>query len=134
MIDISTLLSAVKPKEQTDQYVILAALFACEAHVNPVAAKDVSEVLKLHLGVKKVPASLHARLRAYKAYVSVAEKGPPLRWSLTARGVEHLRSLSGLSLITSSDNANFRSDIGVICALGNPELDAVIKALGDRAR
>ena len=63
MIDISTLISAVKPKERTDQYVILGAMFALNAHVSPVTAKDISNLLKLHLGVK-APANVHASLRA----------------------------------------------------------------------
>jgi hypothetical protein len=45
MIDISSLMSAVKPKERTDQYVILAALFVLNAHRSPVNAKQVSDLL-----------------------------------------------------------------------------------------
>jgi hypothetical protein len=129
MIDLSALISAVKPKERTDQYVILAALFVLNAHVRSVTAKDVSDKLMLHLG-NKVPSNVPASLRAYTAYVSSVEKGPPIRWSLTQRGVEHLRSLSGLVLSTASDTQSFKSDIGIVCALEYPELAAVLKALG----
>ncbi|THJ12077.1 MAG: 5'-methylthioadenosine/S-adenosylhomocysteine nucleosidase [Nitrospira sp. CG24C] len=129
MTDISVLMSAVKPRERTDQYVVLSALFALEAHVASVTAKPITDLLKLHLGAK-APYNVNASLRAYKGYVSPKEKGPPLRWSLTQKGVEHLRSLSGLPLSTASDTESFRSDIGIICALEHPELAAVLNALG----
>lgn len=133
MTDISTLISAVKPKERTDQYVVLSALFALEAHVKSVTAKQIADLLKLHLGAK-APANVNASLRTYKAYVSPKEKGPPLRWFLTHKGVEHLRSLSGLALSTASDAESFKSDIGIICALEHPELAAVLNALGGGGR
>ncbi len=132
MIDLSTLISAVKPKERTDQYLVLAALFALDAHVKSVTAKDVIDKLKLHLG-KRIPANVSASLRAYTAYVSPAETGPPLRWSLTPKGIEHLRLLSGLALSAISDAESFKSDVGIVCALEYPELAAVIKALGGDA-
>ena len=128
-MDFSNLLSAVKPKERTDQYVILAAMFALDAHVAPVPAKPLSSLLKLHLGAK-APHNVHASLRAYKAYVSPTGGGPALCWSLTEKGVEHLRSLSGLALSTASDVESFKSDVGIICALEYPELAAVLKAFG----
>jgi nucleoside phosphorylase len=129
MIEISALMSAVKPKERTDQYVVLAAMFSLDAHLASVTAKQITELLKLHLGTK-TPANVNACLRKYKAYVSPADKGPPLRWSLTPKGIEHLRLLSGLALSTASDLESFRSDIGIICALEHPELAAVISVLG----
>jgi nucleoside phosphorylase len=128
-MDIGTLLSAVKPKERTDQYVILAALFALESHTKAVTAKQVNDLLKLHLRAR-APANVNASIRAYSGYVSPTEKGPPLRWSLTPKGVERLRSLSGLALSTASDAQGFKSDVGVICALDHPELSAVLKATG----
>jgi nucleoside phosphorylase len=132
MIDISRLIVAVKPKERKDQYLILAALFALEAYITPVTAKQVSEILRLHLGTK-IPVNISASLRAYTAYVAPAEKGPPLRWLLTANGVQRLQSLSGLALSTAPDADNFESDIGIICALEHPELAAVLKAFGGPA-
>jgi len=131
MIQFSTLMSAVKPKERSDQYVILAAMFVLNAHVATVTAKQISELLKLHLGAKR-PANINASLRAYKAYVSPTDEGPPLRWSLTAEGVEHLRLLSGLALSTAADADRFNSDIGIVCALEYPELDAVLRTLGGK--
>lgn len=108
---------------------VLAALFALEAHVNPLTAKEVSDLLQLHMGAKK-PGNVNACLRTYSAYVTPRQKGPPLRWSLTPKGVEHLRSMSGLSLFTASDSESFKSDVGIVCALEHPELSAVVNALG----
>jgi nucleoside phosphorylase len=130
MTDISTLIGAVRPKERKDQYLILAALFALDAHLNPVTAKQITDILRLHLGKAHVPANINASLRAYTAYVSPAEKGPPLRWLLTPNGIERLRSLSGLALPTAMDADSFKSDIGIVCALEYPELNAVLAAFG----
>ncbi|MFZ1007401.1 MAG: hypothetical protein WAN65_11220 [Candidatus Sulfotelmatobacter sp.] len=132
MLTLSTILSAVKPRERSDQYAILAALFCLNAHSSPVTAKQVIDMLGLHLG-KKTPKNVNASLRAYGAYVEPAEKGPPLRWSLTQKGVEQLRATSGLELATSTTEADFSTDIGIICALENPELEAVIKAIGGQS-
>lgn len=129
MIDFSRLMSAVKPMERTDQYVILAAMFALNAHIAPVTARQVSDLLELHLRAR-TPSNVPASLRAYKAYVSPAGKGQPLPWSLTELGVERLRSLSGLALSTTPDADSFMSDIGIVCALEHPELTAVLKAFG----
>jgi len=129
MMDVATLLSAVKRKERTDQYVILAALFALDAHITSVTAKQIVETLQLHLGAD-VPTNVNASLRAYKAYVSPTDKGPPIRWSLMPKGIEHLRSVSGLALSIASDAESYRSDVGIVCALVHPELAAVMKALG----
>jgi nucleoside phosphorylase len=131
MIDISALISAVRPKERTDQYVILAAMFVLNAHVSAVTAGQISKLLKLHLGAK-APANVNASLRAYKAYASPTDSASNLRWSLMEHGIEHLRSLSGLPLSTTSDADSFKSDIGIICALEFPELAAVLTAFGGK--
>ena len=131
-MDLSTLINAVRPKERKDQYVILAALFVLQAHVKPVTAKAISDSLKLHLGTK-APGNINASLRAYPAFVSPVEKGPPLRWQLTLNGIERLRSWSGLALSIGSDADSFRSEIGIVCALEYPELAAVLKAFGGPA-
>jgi nucleoside phosphorylase len=128
MLDIATLLSAVKPKERTDQYVILATLFALSAHTTPVTARQVADLLRLHRGAK-APSNVNSSLRPYGGYVSPSE-GPSLRWSLTEKGVDRLRSLSGLALSTALDSNSFDSDVGIVCALEYPELAAVVKALG----
>jgi len=130
MIDISTFVGAVKPKDRTDQYVILAAMFALGAAETPTTAKDIRDLLKLH---QIEPANISASLRKYTAYVAPKQKGPPLLWGLTEKGVEHLRSLSGLTLVTAADADRFESDVGIVCALEYPELAAVQVALGGAA-
>jgi nucleoside phosphorylase len=133
MADFPSLMVAVKPRERTDQYVILSAMFVLNAHTHSVTASDISALLKLHLGTK-APPNVSASLRAYKGYVGPTDKGPPLRWSLAAKGIEHLRFLSGLALATAADADTFDSDIGIICALEYPELAAVLTAFGGTAR
>src|SRR5579872_1356290 len=107
MIDIAMLLSAVKPKEQTDQYVILAAMFALDAYQTPTTVKKVTELLKLHLG-RNIPSNINSSLRAYRGHVSPRE-GLPKQWLLTPQGVEKLRSLSGLALRIKQDAEKFDS-------------------------
>jgi len=132
LTDFSKLMSAVKPRERTDQYVILSALFVLNAHSVSVTVKDISKLLALHLGTK-IPKNVNASLRAYMAYVSPVEPGPPIRWSLTSNGIEHLRALSGLPLPTLSDSEDFKSAIGIICALEEPELAAAMRAFGGKS-
>jgi len=127
-VKIATLLSAVRPRERSDQYVILAALFALGAHVKSVTAKQVNDLLKLHLK-GKTPRNVHDALRKYQAYVS-PEAGTPLRWSLTEKGVERLRSASGLALPSGQEKQEFKCDVGIVCALEFPEFAAVVKAWG----
>lgn len=129
MFDVSTLISAIKPRERTDQYVVLAALYCLDAHTKSVTAKDVNDLLKLHLGTR-TPSNIPGSLRKYSSYVAAADKGPPLRWKLTSKGLDHLRSLSGLALPSASDNESFKSDIGIVCALEFPELSAVMSSFG----
>lgn len=129
MLSFSTILSAVRPRERTDQYAILSALYCLKAHINSVTAKQVNELLRLHLG-GKTPGNVSARLRDYRAFVEPAEKGPPLRWLLTSKGLEQLRSVSGLVLMTAAEESNFSSDVGILCALEHPEFEAVVKAFG----
>lgn len=132
MVDFAVLQSAVKPKDRTDKYVVLSALFHLKAHVSPIASKQVSALLKLRLG-RKAPTNVSDCLRKYSNYVQPVAKGPPLLWSLTSNGLDHLRSLSGLALIEAPDHQSFLSDIGIVCALEYPELAAVLKAFGGGA-
>lgn len=129
MIEFTALLSAVKPKERSDQYRILAALFHLQAHVTPVPAKQVADLLRLHCG-KKMPSNINASLRAYTGFVEPVASGSLRLWSLTSKGLDRLRTLSGLALTTASDATAFETDVGVICALEHPELAALIKVLG----
>lgn len=125
----STILSAVKPRDRTDQYVILAALFSLNAETTPVTVKQISQVLKLHLG-SKIPSNVSASLRGYGAYVEPVDAGPPIRWQLKPEGVSKLRALSDLALTVVEKSTAFETDIGIVCALEQPELDAVLRALG----
>ena len=122
-------MSAVKPKEHTDQYHVLAALFVLGAYDRTVSAKEVSDLLKLHLRAK-APANVSGCLRKYTAYVSLKGQGPPLQWSLTEKGIEHLRLVTGLALSTATEAESFKSDVGIVCALQYPELEAVLNAAG----
>jgi len=126
--DISGLIAAVKPRSRTDQYKILSALYCLGADTTPVTVREIKDLLALHFGTK-VPANPSDRLRKLVGDVRV-EKGPPLRWYLTAAGLDHLRKLSGASLPTQSDEDSFLSDIGIVCALEQPEFAAVVDAFG----
>jgi nucleoside phosphorylase len=134
MLALSSIISAVKPRERTDQYKILAALYSLGAHATPVTAKQVKDALVLQLGKTNLPTNVSARLRSYTAHVDPAEKGPPLRWSLTQQGIEHLRGMSGLTLAIAPVAADFATDVGFVCALEHPELTAVVNALGGSAK
>lgn len=128
-VSFSTILSAVKPKDRSDQYVVLAAMHSLNAETTSVTAKQISDVLKLNLR-SKAPANVNACLRTYKSYVEPAESGPPLRWRLKPDGTAKLRALSDLALTVVEPEASFGADIGVICALEEPEFDAVRDVLG----
>ncbi len=125
-------MSAVKPKDRTDQYKVLAALYALEAHLKPVTTKEVTDLLRLHLR-GNVPANITDCLRKYTSFVEAAEKGPPLKWTLTPNGLERLRSLSGLALAVAPTSQEFGVDIGVVCALEHPEFAAVTAAIGGQS-
>lgn len=134
MLDFSSVISAVKPRERTDQYRILAALYCLGARQQPIEARKVNELLKLHFQ-KKVPTNVNASLRTYTGpgYVKPAAKGPPLLWLLTEKGIDHLSGMSGLTLGREADADAFETDIGVVCALEDPEFTAVVTALGGPA-
>ena len=87
---------------------ILSALYCLGAESPPVTARQVTDLLNLHFG-KKVPINVNGSLRAYSAYVQ-PQKGTRLLWSLTPKGIEKLRSVSGLPLSSQSDSANFGTD------------------------
>jgi nucleoside phosphorylase len=131
-IGFSAILNAVKPRDRTDQYVILAAMYGLNGASTSVTAKDIRDLLKLHLG-KKIPANINASLRAYGTYVEPAEPGPPLRWRLKPEGVEKLRSQSDLPLPLVAAELDYECDVGIICALEQIEFDAVRDAFGGEA-
>lgn len=132
VISFSGLLAAAKRSDQTDQYKVLAGLYALGADTTPVPSKQLRDLLELHLG-KKAPGNVSACLRKYTALVEPAAKGPPLLWRLTPGGVERLRAVSGLSLTAETRASAFNTDIAFICALQSPEFDAVLGALGGTA-
>lgn len=129
MLPFSSLLSAVKPRDRTDQYKVLAAMFALGAHETPLTAKQINDLLRLHLG-KAAPGNVNALLRAYTAYVEPAAKGPPLLWRLAPAGIERLRNLSALALPVQSKDSDFETDIAFVCALEDPEFSALERSLG----
>jgi nucleoside phosphorylase len=53
-----------------------------------------------------------------------------LRWRLKPEGIGRLKALSDLALTAATTDAAFGADIGIVCALEQPELDAVREALG----
>lgn len=121
--------AAVKPKERTDQYHILAALYCVGAADSAVATKLVNDLLKLHLG-KQVPSNVTTRLVEYTAYVEPVSKGPPRTWKLTGAGLERLRTLSGLAFAADKPTHDYDFDVGIVCALEQPEQEAVLRAFG----
>jgi len=56
--------------------------------------------------------------------------GSPLKWRLKSEGIGKLRTLCDLPLAITATEAAFDSDIGIVCALEQPELIAVREALG----
>jgi hypothetical protein len=128
-IGFSTILNAVKPRDRTDQYVVLAAMYALNAATASVTVKDIRGLLTLHLG-NKLPRNINAALRKYGAYVEPAEPGPPLRWRLKTQGIEKLRSQSDLSLPLAEAELDHECDVGIICALEQVEFEAVRDAFG----
>jgi nucleoside phosphorylase len=129
MEDFSTILAAVKPKERTDQYKLLGALYCLGGISKGISTTEIRALLELHLG-KKIPGSITTRLREYSAYVRIVTKGPPLRWQLKEQGLTRLRELSELPLVGNKTEIDFETDIGIVCALEQPEFAAVTEALG----
>lgn len=131
MLGFSSILSAVRPRDRSDQYVVLAALYFLGAARTPVTARQVKDLLTLHLK-GNAPTNVNGCLRKYKAFVEPQDAGPPLKWLLLPSGVEQLRGQSGLALAAEATElgANYESDIGIICALEQPEFEAVQQALG----
>jgi hypothetical protein len=130
MEDFSTILTAVKPKDRTDHYKILAALFSLGGASNTVTTRQIQDVLKLNLPKADRPSNVAARLRDYSALVRIADNGPPLRWMIKEKGVERLGTLSRLTLAIESKLDDYDFDIGIICALEQAEFAGVTEAIG----
>jgi nucleoside phosphorylase len=112
---------------------VLAALYHLNAHTSPVTVKQIKDLLSLHK-LKAAQGNLNACLRAYQSFVEVAEKGPPLRWRLTKKGLDQLRADTGLSLPATDTQDLFETDVAFMCALQHPELTALVQALGGETR
>jgi len=125
--ELSALLSAVKKRDRTDKYSVLSAMYAIGAHKTPVLAKKVREVLALELG-SEAPDNVNVWLRRCKGLIQPVEKGPPIQWALTEKGIGELRRQSGMQLLDES--AAYSSDVGIVCALEDPEFIAVMNAFG----
>jgi nucleoside phosphorylase len=132
MLEFSALLSAVKPQQRTDQYVILAALYYLQAHNSPVTVRQITDLLKLHIR-KNLPSNVGSSLRSYTKFVELASDEKPQRWKLTLLGLDQLRSLSGLELTSPPHTADFGTDVAFICALEHPEFSALMEATGGAA-
>jgi nucleoside phosphorylase len=124
MIEFSAMLSAVKPRGRTDQYVILAALRFLRANTEPVTTTQVSGLLRQHLRTKQ-PSNIGASLRSYSAYVERVDSSTPVRWKLTRKGVEKFSELSGLVISSEEDSADYDIDVAFVCALQDPEFAAL---------
>ncbi|MCA9117666.1 MAG: hypothetical protein KDA79_21495, partial [Planctomycetaceae bacterium] len=129
MLEFSAILSAVKPRKRTDQYVVLAALYFLGSNKNPVTSREVTELLKLH---NSVPSNVSASLRSYSRYVERADASTPIKWRLTSKGIDQLRQLSGLQLTSTADYSEYNTDIAFVCALEHPEFTALQSATGGK--
>lgn len=129
MLEFSAIVSAVKPKQRTDQYLVLAALYYLGANVEPVTSRDVSNLLALHIR-KDAPKNVNASLRSYTRFVELSGQDKPLKWRLTTSGLDHLRQLSGLELSSAIEASAFQTDVAFVCALEHPEFSSLIEATG----
>ncbi|HKU74446.1 MAG TPA: hypothetical protein VJR02_11040 [Pyrinomonadaceae bacterium] len=132
MLEFSAILSAVKPQQRTDQFVILAALYYLGANNSPVTVRQISDLLKLHIR-KNLPTNIAASLRSYTGLVELHSSEKPQQWKLTTKGVDQLRSLSGLELVSPVNSSAFKNDVAFICALEHPEFSALLEATGGSA-
>lgn len=133
MLKYTELISAVKPKELTNQYKILVALYCANAHIKPVQTKAVSELINLHFAKSKRPKNISALLNGYSGLVDPAGKTPKYTWQLTTKGLDRIRAISGLPLTLPMTSDSFGIDIGIVCALEHPELTAFTNACGGDA-
>ena len=105
MHKLAEIANAVKPRDRTDKYLILAALYCLNAHTVPVTTRQVTTLLESQFGKKAVPDNVTASLTKYSAYVDPADVGPPRKWQLAQQGLAHLRALSGMSLAAPSNHS-----------------------------
>jgi len=131
--DFSAVLAAVKRGQRTPQYKTLAAMYCLDAAKAPVTVSQIQSALELHLPTKELPPNIAGSMRKYVPLVRLADKGPPLRWLLTDAGLTRLREQSGLPLPAGPSEESYGVDVGIVCALEDPEFAAVIEAFGGSA-
>jgi nucleoside phosphorylase len=128
MQDLPALISAVKPIERTRLYRVLAAAYALNATRTPVSATQIQQQLSLH---SKEINNIAAVLPRYAPnYLKATGKGHGRKWLLTEKGLGKLRALSKVELPSAREHEAYGIDVGVICALEQPEFAAVVNALG----
>ena len=132
MLEFSAILSAVRPKQRTDQYVILAALYYLGADKIAVTARQITDLLKLHVRTA-LPSNVNSSLRSYTSFVELASNAKPYCWKLTRKGIDQLRDLSSLELSSLIDAVGYESDVAFVCALEHPEFSALMEAGGGAA-
>lgn len=131
--DFATILGSVKPKQRTTLLRVLAAAYSIGGLEEPFTTAAIGHVLSLHYG-SDTPANLSAKLREYSSYIKKVTKGPPIEWQLTSVGLRKLGELSGLDLSKRDDVDAFGVDVGIVCALDQPELSAVVAAVGGASK
>ncbi|MDX2274292.1 MAG: hypothetical protein NW206_02485 [Hyphomonadaceae bacterium] len=129
-VDFSTILSTTKPKERSDEFIILGALYALKSDKSPAPVGAIKTLLDLHRA--RLPTNLSTSLRRCKAHVEPIP-GQPLRWKIKPSGIARLREITGLDLPASTDEIGFGCDVGFVCALERPELEALRSACGTDA-
>lgn len=124
--------TAVPPRERTNTYKLLTTLYCLNASYAPVTVKEIRDRCSLHLN-NGMPDNISQLLRRMPAFAEVADRGPPLTWKLTAKGLNELRVKSKLDLETHPGSSGYQSDVGVVCALESPEFSAVMDAMNGAA-
>jgi nucleoside phosphorylase len=132
VLTLPELIHSATPRARTDRLKVVAGLYCLGAHRSPVTARQVVELLALHLG-KQAPPNVSKCLRRYKTLIVVADRGPPLKWSLTDDGIVFLRNATKREL-PSTPARDYASDVAIVCALEFPEFAAVIEAAGGAAK
>jgi hypothetical protein len=133
MQDYASLVNAVKPQKQTALYKVLGALYCLGGVDAPVTTDEVTRAILLQFGKKGIPANLSTKLTQLKKYVRRESLRRPIQWRLIPAGLEKLKKLSGLDLSTETDSVDYLCDVGIVCALEQPEFSAVVAAAGGDA-
>lgn len=95
VVSFAEFIAAVKPRNRSSQYHILAAMYVLGAGVSPVTVRQIDDLLKGHLPKSKLPADIDGSLRQYVGLVE-SRKTKPVTWGLTTVGLDRLRDKSGL--------------------------------------